>query len=355
MTASDDLDDVPNHLVPEELADRLLAGGAPPADAHDTVVATAAVLRAAAGPATGAERAAADAAATSLARTVVLTPATTVLAVSTLAHPRRRRLGVPGRIAAGVVVATLCSAGAAAAATGHLPDPLQRTVAGAASHVGLSLPDPRHVGHGAVGELADGASATTTAASTSSSAVATSTSEATAASPTTATTAASTSSSSTEPSVAPSTDADQATSPSSVEGTERSDASTPAGPSIEGPAKRGLCTAYAQLQKNGSDPNGVAFASLRMAAEARGMTVLEFCADVLAPTSEPSTGSSTPGASSSVPRPKGPPATIKGPDEPVDTSIATATMPSNTPAITITVKPGNGGGGGGGGNNNPNG
>lgn len=348
MTPFDDLDDVPNHIVPEELAEHLLAGGAPPAEIHETVAATATVLRAAAGPATVAEQAAADRAADAFARTVALTAATptaattAVLPVTSLADRRRRRLGgLPGRIAAGVVVATLCSAGAAAAATGRLPDPLQRTVAGAASHVGLTLPDPRNDGHGADDELADGTPATTHASTTST--APTTTPEGTSASTTTA--EASTSSSAAS-STSVATDDETTSSSLEDEATKGSDGSTPVGPNAEGPAKKGLCTAYAQHQKNGSDPNGVAFASLRMAAEAKGMTVLEFCADVLPPT----TGSSTPGASSSVPKPKGPPATIKGPDEPVDSTIANATMPTNTPAVTVTVKPGNGKGGG-----NPNG
>ena len=62
------------------------------------------------------------------------------------AQPARRLRAVPVPARAAVIVAavTLWSSGMAAAATGHLPDPVQRAVSSTAAHVGLSLPDRSH-------------------------------------------------------------------------------------------------------------------------------------------------------------------------------------------------------------------
>ena len=55
---------------------------------------------------------------------------------------RLRSVPVPARAAGIIAAVTLWSTGMAAAATGHLPDPVQRAVSNTAAHVGLSLPDP---------------------------------------------------------------------------------------------------------------------------------------------------------------------------------------------------------------------
>src|SRR5689334_17636845 len=50
-----------------------------------------------------------------------------------------------GKALAALAAATILSGGAAAAATGSLPDPVQSTVSNSLSHVGVDVPNPDHV------------------------------------------------------------------------------------------------------------------------------------------------------------------------------------------------------------------
>lgn len=64
---------------------------------------------------------------------------------------------------------------------------------------------------------------------------------------------------------------------------------TPVGPDLTGPEKKGLCTAFfagtGNEETGKSDSNGVAFQNLQEAADKAGQSVSDFCADVLAPAS----------------------------------------------------------------------
>lgn len=340
MTRSDDLDGVSEHPLPDELVERLLTGASPGAGVDEPTVAVAQVLHAARQAPTAAELAEADAAAA----TFVARMAGVTSTVISLDDHRRRRAGrVSARVAAGVAALTLFSAGAAAAATGNLPDPVQRTVAQAVSHVGVDLPTPDDQGgERADGTDDDGPSTSTAGSSSSSSSASTTASPSSAASTSAATTASSATTASPDSSA-----------------TEGSSASTPVGPDVSGEARKGLCTAYEKQRKNGAEPNGVAFDNLRKAADAAGQTVDEFCDDDGAPatteastpeSSRPSTGTTEPESdgddSTSVPKPKGPPATYKGPDEPI-TATTDRTLPpqaNGTIPSATSVKPGNGGG-----------
>lgn len=344
MTHPDDLDGVSEHPLPEELVERLLTGASPGAGVDEPTVAVAQVLQAARQAPSATEWAEADAAAAAFAARMAGVMPTTVISLDT--HRRRRAGRVSARVAAGVAALTLFSAGAAAAATGHLPDPVQRTVAQAVSHVGVDLPSPDDRSD----EVADG---TDDATSTSSAVGSSSSSSATTAA---STSSAASTSTATTPSSA--TTDDRRDGPDST-ATEGSTVVTSVGPDVTGEAKKGLCNAWEKQRKNGAEPNGVAFENLRKAADAAGQSVDEFCADDEAPatsdatapgSSRPSTATTEPGSepegSTSVPKPKGPPATYKGPDEPVPPSTdrtlppnANGTLPSAT-----SVKPGNGGG-----------
>jgi hypothetical protein len=152
--------------------------------------------------------------------------------------PRRKpvlaRL-ITAKVAA-VTAVVLFSASAAAAATGHLPDPLQRTVSNTFSHVGVDLPSPADK-------------------------------------PTTT---------------------DPASKTTSITGAEQSDTtSTPTtgansaavGPDANGPAKAGLCNAFLTDNGHAKNTDAVAFRNLTDAATAAGQTVAEFCT----PTSDTTT------------------------------------------------------------------
>jgi len=70
---------------------------------------------------------------------------------------------------------------------------------------------------------------------------------------------------------------------------------TPVGPILSGPEKKGLCNAFFAGKGNAEsgkvDSNSVAFTNLQNAAAKAGQTVKEFCADVLpAPTPTPTQG-----------------------------------------------------------------
>jgi hypothetical protein len=76
---------------------------------------------------------------------------------------------------------------------------------------------------------------------------------------------------------------------------DQSGKTTPVGPDLSGPAKKGLCNAFFAgkgNEENGkADSNSVAFKKLQDAADQAGQSVKDFCADVLPqPTATQSTG-----------------------------------------------------------------
>src|SRR5712671_2317376 len=124
MSDGGDLDDVFRHLVPDELAERVLAGEIDADDLGDGLARVAGLFQAARQTATPDELGAAG---------VTVAAFTDAVRSNTGPPPTVRRLRVlpqnlTGKAAALVVAATLMSAGAAAAATGNLPDPIQRGV-----------------------------------------------------------------------------------------------------------------------------------------------------------------------------------------------------------------------------------
>jgi hypothetical protein len=128
-----------------------------------------------------------------------------------------------------------------AAATGSLPGPAQGAAHDALSAAGIQVPD-------------DGSGSGTTTATTTGETV---TSEVT------------------------TTTVDPATSPSEPAGDQTDGAEGAPGPDPTGPAKHGLCTAYAAGQggQHGAKLDSTAFRALIDAAGAADQTVEEFCAD----------------------------------------------------------------------------
>ena len=120
------------------------------------------------------------------------------------------------------VVATVAvlSAGAAAAATGHLPDGLQRTVSHTLSHIGVDVPAPQH------GTDTPTDPTTTTAATAA-----------------------------------------------GVSGTPTTAAHDAVGADATGAAKTGLCRAYVANDGHGHSRDAVAFQNLTDAATNAGLTV----------------------------------------------------------------------------------
>jgi len=136
MTDERDLYDV-QHIVPDDLADRLFAGTAVGDDLDGGLVTVASVLRAVRNPASGEELAGERAAAAAFAS--VVRSARANAAARGPAGPSRR---FPVKGVTVVVAATMLSAGVAAAATGHLPSGVQRAVSHSLSHVGVEVPSP---------------------------------------------------------------------------------------------------------------------------------------------------------------------------------------------------------------------
>ena len=209
--------------------------------------------------------------------------------------PRLSRLG--RRAVALGVIGSVVVVGAAAAATGRLPAPVQRFVADGASSVGIHLPSPSSSGHGDEKDSGAGASSTprtdgsgvdSTRPSgglagtvSAAGAVRTSTDESDASSGSSTTPARGSTTS--RPGDGPVT----GTQPSATDalGTvaPADDSATTAvarGPSLDGPAKTGLCRAYVAAGSP-ANPKSVAFKDLLSAAAAAHVTVAEFCLDVL--------------------------------------------------------------------------
>jgi hypothetical protein len=233
MSDSDDTDGVLHRFISDDHAERLLAGNANADD--DGLAPVAGLFAALRAPSQASELAGTDDLVARMAKAVGTGGA--VSARSSRRKPVLAKL-VTGKVAALAAVAFF-SAGAAAAATGNLPDPLQRTVSKTFSHVGVDLPAP------AGNPIASTTTApTTTAASTTTSNAGESDSKTT-----------------------PTTAADETTKA----------AAGAVGPDATGPAKKGLCTAYF-ANDHGKNLDAVAFRNLTDAAAAAGQTVEEFCA-----------------------------------------------------------------------------
>ena len=207
-----------------------------------------------------------------------------VPAIDELARHRARR---GSKVATRVAIASavfLVGAGTAAAA-GAFPDVAQSAIARAGSHVGLNLPNP----HSSRSTSAPTTPTDTTPGDGSSSP---SVVEPVGSDPAT-TSAASTSTTSaptTVPSATPASTMDAPTLPASTTSVSTTTASTPGVPAIgpdgTGPAKDGLCRAWDAHRRNGAtNDNSVAMRQLEDAAHAAGMTVEQYCADVLGPSS----------------------------------------------------------------------
>ncbi|MCL4313663.1 MAG: hypothetical protein M1131_05960 [Actinobacteria bacterium] len=173
------------------------------------------------------------------------------------------------KVIAATAAALVISGTSAAAATGSFPSTIQTTLSDAASHVGISLPNPNIQSTSMVtttGSTSSGSSGSTTTGSST-----TSTSSSSGSS-TTSSTGSSGSTSST----------------SSANSSSSTSSSQAKGPDLSGPAKYGLCTAYfAQSQQgatasgnNDGRDNSVAFQQLSAAAKASGESVSKFCASV---------------------------------------------------------------------------
>jgi hypothetical protein len=137
----------------DAMADRLLAGSVAPEDAPPGYAALAAAIQAARQPATADEQAAPPAVIAAIAATIRANP----MGVPDIARRQRLRGRFATKVAAATSVFVLAGTGAAAAA-GALPPGIQRTVADAADHIGVSIPKPNqgHTpgnGHAAVNTL----------------------------------------------------------------------------------------------------------------------------------------------------------------------------------------------------------
>ena len=81
--------------------------------------------------------------------------------------------------------------------------------------------------------------------------------------------------------------------PREGDGQDQPGTTTPVGPDLAGPEKKGLCNAFfagTGNEENGKvDSNSVAFKNLQDAADKAGQSVKDFCADVLTPTSTSAT------------------------------------------------------------------
>ena len=258
MSDSDDLEDMLHRFLSDDQADRLIAGQADvgAGSAFDAVAGLLAAMRE---PSDAGELAGTDA--------LLATMSEAMRSSATSAPTSPSRRPVLTRIVSGKIIAitavTFLSAGAAAAATGNLPDPVQRSVSTTFSHVGIDLPRP----HDRPNAHADAA------ASASRLDAATSTSEAPSTTVSPSTTV--------DPTTSAATTTIDSTVPSSVED-DADDAHTPVGPDATGPAAKGLCTAYSAGGDHGHRLESTAMTNLAAAAAAAGQTIEAYCATVLA-------------------------------------------------------------------------
>lgn len=156
-----------------------------------------------------------------------------------------------GKALVAFTAATLFSAGAAAAATGHLPDPVQHAVSTSLSHVGVEVPEPHESTEATdANDSGDKSGGSSTSSGT----------------------------------IAGGPD-DQ------VRGQ---------GPDANGPAQFGLCTAFlASVNAKGKNMDAPPFRNLAAAAAKAGMSLKDFC--IRATTGSTTTSSSTSSTSTTAP------------------------------------------------------
>ena len=260
MDRSDDLNHMLRRLVPDDVTEELLrpSTSGPSGSGFAEVDELTTLIAAARRPGSVEELVGADRVAAAMAVAVRATHTTQ----NSGRTPMLARL--TGKTAVIATAALVLSAGAAAAATGHLPDPVQRTVSHSLSHVGIDVPRPAPAG--SVTDLAlDGApgpadvvveESTTTTAELRLEATTT-------------------------------TMDDGSTTTSTTTDDSRDDAAAPreagsqgVGPDANGPAHHGLCEAHTH-SKPGT--RSVAMANLEAAALAAGQPVDVFCAEALTP------------------------------------------------------------------------
>jgi hypothetical protein len=204
---------------------------------------------------------------------------------------RRRRDISTAAARTAIVAAALLVGTSTAAATGNLPDAAQSAVSRASSHFGVDIPDPnddrRSDEHDSSVPTTNSAATDTSAASTSP-AVVDDPSAATIASTGVQPTSGDTTSATLNPNRAV---------PHSTESPKSPKAAAQPGPDLTGPAKDGLCRAWAAHDSDSPAEQSTAMKDLHAAAAAAGQTVEQFCADTPAvPDSKPAESSPTPGA-----------------------------------------------------------
>jgi hypothetical protein len=215
--------------------------------------------------------------------------------VRTIAEPAlvsdldaRRRLVVSKTAARIAIAAAVLFVGTStAAATGNLPDAAQSAVARVSSHLGVSIPDPEDE---RATDAHDAAAATSLAGSTTS-----------------VNTDLSTTSTELEESSTAGAGQDPAVNGTPVstrpgqDPTAQEPVPTPGqGPDATGPAKQGLCRAWAVHRSDSpANQNSIAMRNLQAAADAAGQTVAEFCADVIG--TDPTQATATTVAASPAP------------------------------------------------------
>jgi hypothetical protein len=305
MSERDDLYGVTQPPISDELAERLMSGNLAREDAAPELDTVLGALRA---PADRFELSGLDAAVVAFRRAVV-TPIAGPSTVRT--RPMRKKL-ITARAVATLGAVTLMSAGAAAAATGTVPSPFasDRAQEVTTEHV------PEIARESVAKHIAEAAAVTEPA-----SAVA----------------------------LAPTDPADPIDETDAVEGV---------GPDATGPAKYGLCTAYAAHveHRDATEPDDevpalsvhvpVPFQNLTDAATADGQTVEEFCADAAPGKSEaaPGQAAETPSAtapgqtgetpSATAPGQTGETPAVTAPGQAGDNPSATAPGKSDNPSAT---------------------
>jgi len=276
-----DLDDVHHYIVPESQVDDLLAGREVAGEVSEGVTNISGLFAVLRQPPDVDEQMSAA----SLQRLVSMVGAHPDIDVS----PRRAEMQPRIRktkVTALAVALTLCTAGAAAAATGNLPGPLNWANSSGATHVAANAADAKADGSPSVTGLDNALNritdAKTVPATTSRSTIASTTNPATT-KPSTTTKPSAT----TDPST--STLGSPTRYPPTTADASATQTAQPVGPDATGPAKHGLCNAYLDSLAKGhpKNPEAIAFRNLIAAATAAGQTVEQFCATTSPPTTTP--------------------------------------------------------------------
>ncbi len=318
MSGWDDLHGVtPPRISPED-AERLLSG-APGADAIHDFAEINAVFDALRGPAEPAELQGLHSALVAFGAAVVTTQPDPSTART---RPMIRKL-LTGKAIATIGVVTLISAGAAAAA-GVVPTPFSASRPLAATSTEHEADDD-----------SDSTDETLAGVTTSSSEVSTT--------------------ESTE------VDAAKAAAADAAETTDSTDSTDGEGPDVNGPAKFGLCTAYAARTKHDDTTTTteaaatppaepvttsadsdlpVPFQALSDAADAAGQSVADFCADAVPDGSADAPGKSADNPSATAPGKSADNPSATAPGKSADNPSATAPgKPDNNPPVTATGEP----------------